>query len=136
MCDHYLLIDSYFIHRVIAITLLLLSCWVISDSLWPHRLQALQASLSSTVAQSLLRFMSIESVMLSNHLIHNSHYNHYLFWYSVVPVTISGCTHCVFIWTQCFFRCSLDIVLSSFKYFLLSGTRYLKFMVVLSLFQP
>ena len=30
---------------------------------------ALQASLFSTISQSLLRFMSIESVMLSNHLI-------------------------------------------------------------------
>ena len=31
---------------------------------------ACQASLSSTVSQSLLKFMSIESVMLFNHLIH------------------------------------------------------------------
>ena len=33
------------------------------------RITARQASLSSAISQSLLRFMSIESVMLSNHLI-------------------------------------------------------------------
>ena len=33
-----------------------------------------QASLSFTISQSLLKFMSIESVMLSDHLIH-VHYN-------------------------------------------------------------
>ena len=32
------------------------------------RITARQASLSSAISQSLLRFMSIESVMLSNHL--------------------------------------------------------------------
>ena len=36
------------------------------DSLWPH---GLQASLYFTVSQSLLKFMSIESVMPCNHLI-------------------------------------------------------------------
>ena len=40
-----------------------------SDSLQPHGLQACQASLSFTIARSLLRLMSIESVMPSNHLI-------------------------------------------------------------------
>ena len=41
-----------------------------SDSLWSHAwTAALQASLSFTVSRSLLRFMSIESVMPSNHLI-------------------------------------------------------------------
>ena len=42
-----------------------------SDSLWPAACQAVahQASLSFTVSQSLLRLMSIESVMLSIHLI-------------------------------------------------------------------
>ena len=35
------------------------------------RTAALQASLSFTVSRSLLKFMSIESVMLSNHLIHS-----------------------------------------------------------------
>ena len=40
-----------------------------SDSLWPHRSAALQASLSLTISQSLLKLMSIESVMPSNHLI-------------------------------------------------------------------
>ncbi|CAI9174511.1 unnamed protein product [Rangifer tarandus platyrhynchus] len=38
-----------------------------SDSLWPHG--AHQAPLSSAISQSLLKFMCIESVMLSNHLI-------------------------------------------------------------------
>ena len=46
--------------------LLLLSHSVVSDSLWPA---AHQASLSLTISQSLLKLMSIESVMLSNHLI-------------------------------------------------------------------
>ena len=38
------------------------------DSLWPHGLQC-QASLSFAISQSLLRFMSTESVMLSNYII-------------------------------------------------------------------
>ena len=38
------------------------------DSLWPPWTVAHQASLSSTIPQSLLKFMSIESMMLSNHL--------------------------------------------------------------------
>ena len=43
---------------------------VMSDSLRPHGLQhGLQASLSITNSRSLLRFMSIESVMPSNYLI-------------------------------------------------------------------
>ena len=46
---------------------MLFSCSVMSDSLWPHGLQ--QASLSFTISQSLLRIMSIESVMPSNYLI-------------------------------------------------------------------
>ena len=37
-----------------------------SDSLWPH---GHQVPLSSTISWSLLKFMSLESVMLSNHLI-------------------------------------------------------------------
>ena len=46
------------------------SCSVMSNSLQPHRLHAaLQASLSITNSQSLLKFMSVESVMPSNHLI-------------------------------------------------------------------
>ena len=52
-----------------ALFLLLFSCQVMSDSLGPHGLQACQAPLSSTISQSLLKIMSIESVMLSNHLI-------------------------------------------------------------------
>ena len=42
---------------------------VVSDSLWPHGLQAQQAPLTFTIAQSLLKLMSIELVMPSNHLI-------------------------------------------------------------------
>ena len=45
--------------------MLLFSCSVLSDFLWPHGLQHIQASLS----QSLLKLMSIESVMPSHHLI-------------------------------------------------------------------
>ena len=40
---------------------------VMSDSLRPHGLQAHQACMSITNSQSLLKFMSIESVMASNH---------------------------------------------------------------------
>ena len=43
------------------------SCSVVSDSLQPH--EPCQASLSITDSQSLLKLMSIESVMPSNHLI-------------------------------------------------------------------
>ena len=42
---------------------------VVSDSLWPPWIAAHQASLSITNSRSLLKFMSIESVMPSNHLI-------------------------------------------------------------------
>ena len=45
------------------------SCSVVSDSLRPHGLQHAQASLSITNSRSLLKPMSIESVMPSNHLI-------------------------------------------------------------------
>ena len=51
--------------RVVCIVVQLLSCF------WPFVIPwiaARQAPLSSTVFQSLLRFMSIESVMVSNHL--------------------------------------------------------------------
>ena len=44
----------------------LLSCVQLSETPWTA---ASQAPLSSTISQSLLKFMSIESVMLSNHLI-------------------------------------------------------------------
>ena len=40
---------------------------VVSNSLWPHRLQHSRASLPFTFSQSLLKLMSIESVMPSNH---------------------------------------------------------------------
>ena len=42
---------------------------IMSDSLQPHRLQHNQAFLSFTISHSLLRLMSMESVMPSNHLI-------------------------------------------------------------------
>ena len=48
---------------------MLFSCSVVSDSLWPHGLAVCQASLSIANCQSLLKLMSIESVMPSNHLI-------------------------------------------------------------------
>ena len=48
--------------------LLLFSCRVMSDSAAPWT-AAHQASLSITISQSLLKLMSSESVMLSNHLI-------------------------------------------------------------------
>ena len=58
------------LQRVDKCWLLLLSHYVVSNSLWPHGLHApCQASLSFTMSQSLLKFMSIESMMLSNHLI-------------------------------------------------------------------
>ena len=40
-----------------------------SDSLWPHGLQHAEASWSFTISWSLLKLMSIELMMLSNHLI-------------------------------------------------------------------
>ena len=40
-----------------------------SDSLLPHELQHARLPLSFTIYQSLLKLMSIESVMPSNHLI-------------------------------------------------------------------
>ena len=42
---------------------------VVSSSLWPHGLQHARLSLSVTNSQSLIKLMSIESVMPSNHLI-------------------------------------------------------------------
>ena len=42
---------------------------VVSDSLWPHELQHTRPSLSITNSWSLPKFMSIELVMLSTHLI-------------------------------------------------------------------
>ena len=48
---------------------LLLSCYVLSDSLWPPWTAARQASLSFTISWTLLKLMSIESVMPSNRFI-------------------------------------------------------------------
>ena len=44
------------------------SCSVMSDSLWSHESQHARPPLSITNSRSLLRLMSIESVMPSNHL--------------------------------------------------------------------
>ena len=49
--------------------LFLFSRSVMSASLRPHGLVAYQVSLSLTISQSLLKFMSIGLGMLSNHLI-------------------------------------------------------------------
>ena len=45
-----------------------LNCLVMCDSLWPHGLQNVMASLSITNSWSLLKLISIETVMLSSHL--------------------------------------------------------------------
>ena len=50
------------------LTLLLFSCWVVSDSLWPPWTVACHVSLSFTISWNLLKFMSIGWMMLSNHL--------------------------------------------------------------------
>ena len=49
--------------------LLLFSHSVLSNTLWPHGWQACQASLFITISRSLLKFMSIESLMPSNNFI-------------------------------------------------------------------
>ena len=49
--------------------LLLFSHWAVSNSFWPPWTLALQTSLSFTISQSLLKFISIVLVVLSNHLI-------------------------------------------------------------------
>ena len=54
--------------HLMGIDLTLFSCSVVSDSATPWT-AAHQSSLSFTISQSLLKFMPIESVMLSNHLI-------------------------------------------------------------------
>jgi len=48
---------------------LLFNCQVVSDSLQPHGLQHGMPSCPFTISQSLPKFISIESVMPSNHLI-------------------------------------------------------------------
>ena len=60
-------------HPVDPSLLLLLSCSVMSDSVTPWT-AAHEAPLSSTISQSLLRFMSIESVMPSEHVILCRHF--------------------------------------------------------------
>ena len=53
--------------------LLLFSCWVLADSVTPWT-TASQASLFFTISWSLLKLMSIESLMPSNHLILCCHF--------------------------------------------------------------
>ena len=48
---------------------MLFSRSVVSDCLWPHGLQHTWLPLSLTITQSLLKLMSIESVMPSKHLV-------------------------------------------------------------------
>ena len=60
------------------------SCSVMSDPLQPREPTARQASLSITNSQSSLKPMSIESVMLSNHLI----LCHPLFLLPLIPLSI------------------------------------------------
>ena len=65
-----LVIKKDILHYWIILKLLLLfSHSVTSNSLWPPRTAARQASLSFTIFRSLLKFMSIESVISSSHLI-------------------------------------------------------------------
>ena len=49
-------------------TLLFFTCSVVSDSVWPLDC-SMHSSMSFTISRSFLKFMSIESVMPSNHLI-------------------------------------------------------------------
>ena len=58
---------TYFTHG--SIYLLLFSHSVVFDSLWPHGLQHARLPSSFTISHSLLKLMSIESVMPSNHLV-------------------------------------------------------------------
>ena len=60
---------SLFIEFVFLFPSIQFSCSVMSDSLRPYRLQHAQASLSIMNSQSLLKLMSIELIMQSNHLI-------------------------------------------------------------------
>ena len=66
--NHETILEVCLLHLVISL-LFLFSHSVVSDSLRPNGLQHGQASLSFTISWSLLKLMSIESVMPSNHLI-------------------------------------------------------------------
>ena len=68
-CFGFIFPSFYFPQTSICISLLF-SHSVMSDSLQPHGLHSIcQTSLSFTISQSLLKFMSMELVMPSNHLI-------------------------------------------------------------------
>ena len=65
-----LTITCVFLGNLFSIFVLsLLSCSVMSNSLWPYGLQHTRILSPSLISQSLLRFMSIELVIPSNHLI-------------------------------------------------------------------
>ena len=64
-----MLIKATMRYHLTPIRLIQFICSVVSSSLWPHELQACQASLSISNSRNLLKLMSIESVMPSNHLI-------------------------------------------------------------------
>ena len=64
----YLYLYLYIYLYIYKISLVQFSCSVVSDSLQPPWTAAHQASLSITNSQSLLKLMSTESVMPSNHL--------------------------------------------------------------------
>ena len=60
------IIESLVLHKFFVVVFQSLSCVQLFATLWTA---AHQASLSSTISQSLLKFMSIKLVMLFNHLI-------------------------------------------------------------------
>ena len=60
--------DYLFKSLYLRILLLLFSHWVVSDSLWPYGLQHARLP-AFTLSWSLLKSMSFESMMLSNHLV-------------------------------------------------------------------
>ena len=64
LCQLSKLLASTLFSRCVAVQLLSHACLFVTP--W---ITALQAPLSSTISQSLLKFMSIESARLSNHLI-------------------------------------------------------------------
>ena len=66
----HLALASFSFHPPHLLFPLLFSHSFVSDSLWHHGLHAaFQASLSFTISQSMLKLMSMESVMPSNHII-------------------------------------------------------------------
>ena len=62
-------LPNHLLAPVLHFLLLFFSCSVMSDSLWPHGLQHARLPCPSTNSWSLLKLMSFELVMPSNHLI-------------------------------------------------------------------